>query len=256
MGLNKDFKDLVKDAERQGWTVVRGRAGHLKWYPPSGEGWVTSAQTPSDYRAIENVKAWLRRKGWVDPTRQPKKVRPKVVADELPPCRKADTEEGRVEIPWDLYLHLTWTPTRLHDYTTTQPQEEKAMAEIAYRLAPEGPPAPQAGRPIGGGSKWGELLDELAETASGIWVQLEGEYSTNSTHAVRVAGKNRGYLVEASTRNTHPVEDGKGRVGTLWVKVTKPTATIGTLDGLHFVEATPPGEATGFVGATQPSLSS
>lgn len=251
MGLNKDFKDLVKDAERQEWTVVRGRAGHLKWYPPSGEGWVTSAQTPSDYRAIENVKAWLRRKGWVDPTRQPKKVRPKVVADELPPCRKADTEEGRVEIPWDLYLHLTWTPTRLHDYTTTQPQEEKTMAEIAYRLAPEGPPASQAGRPIGGGSRWAELLDELAETASGIWVQLEGEYNTNSSYAVRKAGRNRGYLMEATTRNTRLVEGGKSRVGTLWVKVTKPTPN-GTADS-HPVEATPPGEVTGFVGATQPS---
>lgn len=222
MGLNKDFKDLVKSAERQGWTVVQGKAGHLKWYPPNGKNWVTSAQTPSDYRAIQNVKAWLRREGWQDPTRQRPKVRPSVVASEPPPPRQRPQEsEVGERVPWDLYLHLIWD-ARPHDHTTTQPQKEKDVAEIQYRLAPEGPPTPESGRPFGGGSNWKELLDELAEVAPGQWVQLEGHYGTGTPTSVKAAGQRYGHPAEAVMRNTRHVEGRKGRVGDLWVRVIAP----------------------------------
>jgi hypothetical protein len=59
-----DFKDIRKEAESQGWAVDKTQKGHWRFRPPKGEIIVTSG-TPSDYRAILNFVARLRRGGLV-----------------------------------------------------------------------------------------------------------------------------------------------------------------------------------------------
>jgi hypothetical protein len=57
-----DLKDLIKAAQRAGWTVVKRRNGHYKLTAPSGE-FIFTASTPSDWRATLNLAAHLRRLG-------------------------------------------------------------------------------------------------------------------------------------------------------------------------------------------------
>jgi len=68
MSHRKDLDKLRKTAESQGWRIVQGRGGHLKWYPPNPEhSMVVTAATPSDRRAIMNIRAELKRRGFVPP---------------------------------------------------------------------------------------------------------------------------------------------------------------------------------------------
>lgn len=57
---NKDLKQIREEAERNGWAVAPTSGGHLKWKAPSGKVMFTAA-TPSDCRAIKNIKAWIRK---------------------------------------------------------------------------------------------------------------------------------------------------------------------------------------------------
>ena len=49
-------------ARRLGWQVTPTRSGHLAWRSPDGTV-VYTPSTPSDYRAIRNARARLRRAG-------------------------------------------------------------------------------------------------------------------------------------------------------------------------------------------------
>lgn len=60
----KELKQLRRQAEHQGWRVVRTSADHYKWYAPDGKSMVVSGSTPSDYRAIKNQKSLMRRAGF------------------------------------------------------------------------------------------------------------------------------------------------------------------------------------------------
>ena len=62
MASKSDFRDMIKTAEKAGWTVERSRSGHLKWKSPTG-GVVFSASTPSDHRAIKNHVSLMRKAG-------------------------------------------------------------------------------------------------------------------------------------------------------------------------------------------------
>lgn len=62
MASKNDFRDMIKAAERAGWTVERRHGGHLKWKSPTGAV-VFSASTPSDHRAIKNHMSLLRKAG-------------------------------------------------------------------------------------------------------------------------------------------------------------------------------------------------
>ena len=61
--MNKDWKQLRKRAEEQGWRVVATMANHLKWIPPNGGQILFSGKTPSDCRALKNHIANMRRLG-------------------------------------------------------------------------------------------------------------------------------------------------------------------------------------------------
>lgn len=71
--MNKDIKQLIGQATKQGWRVERTRNDHLKWIPPQGA-FIISASTPSDSRAIKHITKSLEKAGFVSPkTRQKSK---------------------------------------------------------------------------------------------------------------------------------------------------------------------------------------
>lgn len=59
----REVRDLVREAERQGWRV-RERGAHFTLFAPDGVGIVTVAKTPSDRRWRANTLAQLRRHGF------------------------------------------------------------------------------------------------------------------------------------------------------------------------------------------------
>ncbi len=59
---SKEVGELVKAALAARWTVVPTNNGHLKFTAPSGA-IVISGRNKSDWRAIHNTKARLRREG-------------------------------------------------------------------------------------------------------------------------------------------------------------------------------------------------
>ena len=64
--MKKELKELRRAAEEQGWVVAPTRKSHLAWRSPSGY-LVISSSTPSDRRAIKNLRAFLTRQGLVLP---------------------------------------------------------------------------------------------------------------------------------------------------------------------------------------------
>ena len=62
--MDADWKKVIREAERQGWTIEHGRKGQLKLVPPDpSRQIVTVHRTPSDHRALENTLANMRRQG-------------------------------------------------------------------------------------------------------------------------------------------------------------------------------------------------
>jgi len=59
--MRHDLKQLLRAAEARGWQVeLTRRGGHLRLVHPAG-GLVVAASTPSDRRALANLRAQLRR---------------------------------------------------------------------------------------------------------------------------------------------------------------------------------------------------
>jgi len=69
---NKELGELIADAEEQGWVVSRRANSHLKWVSPGGEV-VFSSASPSDPRAVSNIKRDLFRYGLIKLERKGKK---------------------------------------------------------------------------------------------------------------------------------------------------------------------------------------
>lgn len=68
-----ELDELRREAIRQGWRIVQaGR--HMKWYPVDPDKpFVTTSVTPSDHRAIQNIKSDLRRSGLTLPQKDGRK---------------------------------------------------------------------------------------------------------------------------------------------------------------------------------------
>jgi predicted RNA binding protein YcfA (HicA-like mRNA interferase family) len=64
VGSKKDFQQLVKQAESQGWVVTKTNGSHLRWLSPTGR-IVFSTSTPSDKRGLLNTIKELRVGGFV-----------------------------------------------------------------------------------------------------------------------------------------------------------------------------------------------
>jgi predicted RNA binding protein YcfA (HicA-like mRNA interferase family) len=59
--MRHDLKELLRAAEARGWRVdATRRGGHVRLVHPDG-GVVVASGTPSDRRALANLKAMLRR---------------------------------------------------------------------------------------------------------------------------------------------------------------------------------------------------
>lgn len=56
---DKEINQLVASMVRDGWNYSRGRHGKLR--KPDGSSFVTIPNTPSDYRAILNLRRDIRR---------------------------------------------------------------------------------------------------------------------------------------------------------------------------------------------------
>jgi len=74
MSLKKDVLELQKVATGQGWVVTRNKSNHLKWISPLG-GSVFSSATPSDWRALANLKRDLKAYGFIEVTKQQRRKR-------------------------------------------------------------------------------------------------------------------------------------------------------------------------------------
>jgi len=61
--MNKDIRQLVKRAKRDGWDVAETRRGHVSFRSPDGAYTYVTSGTPSDQRALNNLRAGLRRAG-------------------------------------------------------------------------------------------------------------------------------------------------------------------------------------------------
>jgi hypothetical protein len=58
--MKKDVKQLVQLYIQWGWKIDKTNGGHLRFRGPKGE-LVYSASTPSDWRALANLRAQLKR---------------------------------------------------------------------------------------------------------------------------------------------------------------------------------------------------
>jgi predicted RNA binding protein YcfA (HicA-like mRNA interferase family) len=58
---NMSARDLIRLAERDGWTVRYTAGGHLRLEHPDAAGPVFATATPSDHRAARNTLAQMRR---------------------------------------------------------------------------------------------------------------------------------------------------------------------------------------------------
>ena len=63
---DKDTEKVIKEAERQGFTVTRTSKGHVQVKCPGGGICVTGG-TPGDIRGLRNFIACLRRSGFIWP---------------------------------------------------------------------------------------------------------------------------------------------------------------------------------------------
>lgn len=59
-GLSKDTRAVVRQCVRTGWTLDGTGSGHVRLTHPSGS-IITVASSPSDWRALQDLKARVRR---------------------------------------------------------------------------------------------------------------------------------------------------------------------------------------------------
>lgn len=57
---SKEIKQIIREAEDLGWEVNLTNNGHYKCQHPSG-GLIFMASTPSDRRALRNIRNYLRK---------------------------------------------------------------------------------------------------------------------------------------------------------------------------------------------------
>lgn len=62
--MQKELRQLLREARRQGWRVERTKKGHYKLWPPDGGPPEILPGTPSDWRSLKNAIARLRRRGF------------------------------------------------------------------------------------------------------------------------------------------------------------------------------------------------
>jgi predicted transcriptional regulator len=74
MSNKRDIKQLIEKAQEQGWIIIKTSNNHYKWISPLG-GLFYSASTPSDYKAIKNIKRDMKANGFIEIQRNGKRNR-------------------------------------------------------------------------------------------------------------------------------------------------------------------------------------
>jgi len=74
LAVSKDLTQLIKEVKKAGWEVILNKNCHLKWVSPNGR-FFFSASTPSDHRAILNIKRDLKTHGFIELKKQNRKHR-------------------------------------------------------------------------------------------------------------------------------------------------------------------------------------
>ena len=62
MSASSIMKEIRRNLERDGFTIIKTRGGHWRIDHPNMVGPVFAPDTPSDHRSIKNLLATLRRK--------------------------------------------------------------------------------------------------------------------------------------------------------------------------------------------------
>ncbi len=62
--MKREWRELIEEAQRQGWRAERTQRGHWQLFAPDGRTIVTLPGTPSDWRAFRNTIAQMRRAGF------------------------------------------------------------------------------------------------------------------------------------------------------------------------------------------------
>ncbi len=73
MALHKEVRELLKQAEAQGFTWRETSKGHAFVTAPDGSPVTTISGTPSDGRSLPNAIAQLKRSGFVQPVKGKRK---------------------------------------------------------------------------------------------------------------------------------------------------------------------------------------
>ena len=60
--VHRLFRPLAEKAVEAGWSLRKTKNNHIQWLGPEGAR-VYSASTPSDYRAVLNIRSELRKRG-------------------------------------------------------------------------------------------------------------------------------------------------------------------------------------------------
>ena len=67
--MKKEILEVLKEAQDQGWRVVDSSKGWMLYPPDRSQGPVAVHGTPSDRRALSNMIAEMRRRGFRWPAR-------------------------------------------------------------------------------------------------------------------------------------------------------------------------------------------
>lgn len=66
--MQKDFKKLIRQAEKQGWRVeTKKKSGTVMLFPPNGMSPVPIHHTNSDRKALRNTIAVMKQRGFQEP---------------------------------------------------------------------------------------------------------------------------------------------------------------------------------------------
>ena len=60
---NKELKKILREAEMRGWVFEKGANRHIRGKHADGVTQTTISASPSDHRAIQNIKRDLRKGG-------------------------------------------------------------------------------------------------------------------------------------------------------------------------------------------------
>ena len=60
---NSDFREVMEEAQLQGWVVERTKSNHWRFKPPNGGPMVVFSGSPGDWKGFRNFVAALRRGG-------------------------------------------------------------------------------------------------------------------------------------------------------------------------------------------------